>query len=189
MREGAFDRRPDALEAALAGADDRDRLVLELRYGLNGGEPQSLARIGTLLGVSRDRVRQLESRALMLLRSPVTAAKAPPARPKPPLRPAATGRGRFLRPWILVLLSLEPMYGLELNKRLGEPDMPPAGYRLLRGLEREGLLESVWVTAGRRGPDRRVYSLTSKGAEELKRHARSLGKTAQTLERFLARAA
>ena len=53
----------DALLTLLAGLSDRERDVLERRYGLDG-EEQSLRQVGERLGVSAERVRQLESRAL-----------------------------------------------------------------------------------------------------------------------------
>jgi RNA polymerase primary sigma factor len=43
--------------------------VLELRFGLNGRVPKTLEEVGTELGVTRERVRQLESRALRELQS------------------------------------------------------------------------------------------------------------------------
>ena len=51
--------------------DDRAREVLESRFGLGGRTPMSLAQIGSRLGVSRERVRQLERRALERLRAQV----------------------------------------------------------------------------------------------------------------------
>ena len=70
--------RPDAATAKalrsreLAGALDRlnprMRRVLALRFGLDGHSPQTLEEVGTGLGITRERVRQLESRALRELR-------------------------------------------------------------------------------------------------------------------------
>ncbi|MFP3253712.1 MAG: RNA polymerase sigma factor RpoD/SigA [Hydrogenobaculum sp.] len=48
---------------------EKERKVLELRYGLNGQEPLTLREIGDALGISRERVRQLETRAIKKLRS------------------------------------------------------------------------------------------------------------------------
>ncbi len=55
---------PPGLRALLEDLDERDRRALELRYGLAGGRRHSLAEVVRLLGVSRERVRQLEATAL-----------------------------------------------------------------------------------------------------------------------------
>ncbi len=47
----------------------KEALVLRLRYGLEGARPQSLAEIARVMGVSRERVRQLEKQALKRLKS------------------------------------------------------------------------------------------------------------------------
>ena len=44
------------------------RRVLSLRFGLDGESPQTLEEVGTQLGITRERVRQLETRALRELR-------------------------------------------------------------------------------------------------------------------------
>ncbi len=59
--------RSEALERALAGLPDRDAEVLRLRFGLGDHEPQTLADVGRTLGVSRERVRQIETGALRRL--------------------------------------------------------------------------------------------------------------------------
>jgi RNA polymerase primary sigma factor len=56
--------RGTELEAALEQLNDRMRHVLELRFGLTGEKPRTLEEVGAELGVTRERVRQLESRAL-----------------------------------------------------------------------------------------------------------------------------
>jgi RNA polymerase primary sigma factor len=56
--------RQEALEQALADLPERAREVLRLRYGLGGGDPQSLESIGRDLGITRERVRQIEATAL-----------------------------------------------------------------------------------------------------------------------------
>src|SRR4051795_1933782 len=56
--------REDALRRAIAELPDRERLVLAMRYGLEGGEPTPLREIGRKLGITPERVRQIESRAL-----------------------------------------------------------------------------------------------------------------------------
>ena len=57
------------LQEALASLNERMRHVLELRFGMNGQIPKTLEEVGTELGVTRERVRQLESRALRELQS------------------------------------------------------------------------------------------------------------------------
>ena len=56
--------------ACLASLTDREACVLRLRYGLESDQPQTLQAIGDLLGLSRERVRQLEEQALEKLRQP-----------------------------------------------------------------------------------------------------------------------
>src|SRR5581483_3182840 len=57
-----------ALHRAVADLPDREREILRLRYGLgSGGDPKSLEEIGRLLGITRERVRQLEAEALRRL--------------------------------------------------------------------------------------------------------------------------
>jgi RNA polymerase primary sigma factor len=55
----------EALHRAIAELPDREREVVKLRYGLNGdGDPASLEEIGRRLGITRERVRQIEAEAL-----------------------------------------------------------------------------------------------------------------------------
>jgi RNA polymerase primary sigma factor len=54
----------DALRAALAELPDRERTVVGLRYGLSGADPAPLREIGRRLGLTPERVRQIESAAL-----------------------------------------------------------------------------------------------------------------------------
>jgi len=57
----------EALAEALTILDERERSVVVLRYGLYGSEPKTLEEIGRGLGVSRERVRQLERDSLRRL--------------------------------------------------------------------------------------------------------------------------
>jgi RNA polymerase primary sigma factor len=52
------------LHRALADLPEREQMVLTLRYGLGREEPQSLEEIGRRLGITRERVRQIEAAAL-----------------------------------------------------------------------------------------------------------------------------
>ncbi|MFI9273731.1 RNA polymerase sigma factor [Kitasatospora sp. NPDC052896] len=56
------------LETVLAILGERERMVVELRYGLSDGRPRTLEEIGALLGVTRERIRQIESKTLAKLR-------------------------------------------------------------------------------------------------------------------------
>jgi RNA polymerase primary sigma factor len=59
----------EALDRALESLPDRDRRVLELRYGLRGEDPHTLEHIGRRLGITRERVRQIEIESLARLAS------------------------------------------------------------------------------------------------------------------------
>ena len=56
--------RTAALADCLDSLDDRQRTVLELRYGLDGGHPRTLDEIGLVFSVTRERVRQIEKQSL-----------------------------------------------------------------------------------------------------------------------------
>jgi RNA polymerase primary sigma factor len=60
--------RAKELARALSQLNPRMRRVLALRFGLDGASPQTLEEVGTGLGITRERVRQLEARALRELR-------------------------------------------------------------------------------------------------------------------------
>jgi RNA polymerase primary sigma factor len=59
----------EEVRSVLNSLDDRLRLVLQLRFGLAGQPPQSLVEVGRELGVTAERARQLEARALDKLRN------------------------------------------------------------------------------------------------------------------------
>ncbi|HEY9909183.1 MAG TPA: RNA polymerase sigma factor SigC [Thermosynechococcaceae cyanobacterium] len=58
------------LQHLLADLTSRERDVIQMRYGLGDGHPYSLAEIGRALELSRERVRQIEAKALQKLRQP-----------------------------------------------------------------------------------------------------------------------
>ncbi len=50
--------------------DDRERAILQLRFGLDRGEPRTLDEVGALFNLTRERIRQIEARAMSKLRHP-----------------------------------------------------------------------------------------------------------------------
>jgi RNA polymerase sigma factor (sigma-70 family) len=69
LAEGEYERMLEAIEveellALLAGLSERERSILRARYGLDGAEEESLRSVGRRLGLSAERVRKLEQRAL-----------------------------------------------------------------------------------------------------------------------------
>jgi RNA polymerase primary sigma factor len=65
--------RAAELANALGQLNPRMRRVLSLRFGLDGAAPQTLEEVGSGLGITRERVRQLEARALRELRNTAPA--------------------------------------------------------------------------------------------------------------------
>jgi RNA polymerase primary sigma factor len=65
----------EALEQALNALPERARRVLVLRYGLDTGTPRTLEEVAAVMGVSRERVRQVELGALAALRRPEVRAR------------------------------------------------------------------------------------------------------------------
>ena len=56
----------------LEDLDERESTVLRLRFGLDGDEPKTLKEIGAELGLTRERVRQIETEALRRLADGLT---------------------------------------------------------------------------------------------------------------------
>lgn len=178
---------PRELSARLARLDARERRILELRYGI--GEPRcfSLKQIGRRFGISGERVRQIEVRALQRLAENAGNVAAKPAGAVKRVTPRGAYLPRnALQAWTLLLLRSEPAHGYDLLRRMAWPGAEVAGprlYRLLRDLEQERLVHSDWAdSAG--GPERRVYRLTSKGARELKDEAQLLHQLLEALQVF-----
>ena len=60
----------EQVKSALSILSDRERQVLELRYGLNDGKDHTLEEVGRYFNVTRERIRQIEAKALRKLRHP-----------------------------------------------------------------------------------------------------------------------
>jgi RNA polymerase sigma factor (sigma-70 family) len=58
------------VEKILAPLEDRERMILRLRYGLDGGEPRTLDDVGQHFSLTRERIRQIETKAMAKLRHP-----------------------------------------------------------------------------------------------------------------------
>ncbi|MER6361481.1 RNA polymerase sigma factor [Kitasatospora sp. NPDC001527] len=63
------------LEAVLDTLGERERQVVQLRYGLDDGRARTLEEIGVLFGVTRERIRQIESKTLVKLRDHAFSAQ------------------------------------------------------------------------------------------------------------------
>ncbi|MGW7519947.1 RNA polymerase sigma factor [Streptomyces sp. NPDC054796] len=68
VESAAFLLLREHLEAVLSTLGERERKVVQLRYGLVDGRPRTLEEIGRLFGVTRERIRQIESKTLNKLR-------------------------------------------------------------------------------------------------------------------------
>ena len=65
----------ESIEEALSHLKEREAKILRLYFGLDGSEPMTLEEIGSLLGITRERVRQIKEKALSRLRH-VSRARA-----------------------------------------------------------------------------------------------------------------
>lgn len=61
---------PDEIHRLLAPLDPREREILALRFGLDRGEPRTLEEVGEAFNLTRERIRQIEARAMSKLRHP-----------------------------------------------------------------------------------------------------------------------
>jgi RNA polymerase primary sigma factor len=65
----------EQLETVLHSLSDRERQVIRLRFGLTDGNPRTLEEVGQEFGVTRERIRQIESKTLSKLRHPSRSQK------------------------------------------------------------------------------------------------------------------
>ena len=61
---------PEEISRLLSPLDERERQILKLRFGLDRGEPRTLEEVGEHFNLTRERIRQIEARAMSKLRHP-----------------------------------------------------------------------------------------------------------------------
>ena len=71
----SFTLLQDQLQSVLATLSEREAGVVRLRYGLTDGQPRTLDEIGQVYGVTRERIRQIESKTMSKLRHPSRCEK------------------------------------------------------------------------------------------------------------------
>jgi len=75
VEEATFRLLQDYLSLALEGLNERERQVLIMRFGLADGKVRTLEEVGAYFNVTRERIRQIETKALAKLRQPARAKK------------------------------------------------------------------------------------------------------------------
>jgi RNA polymerase primary sigma factor len=73
MEAAAFIMLQDQLDDILATLSEREQRIIQLRFGLSDGHPRTLEEVGREFGVTRERIRQIESKTLAKLRHPTRA--------------------------------------------------------------------------------------------------------------------
>src|SRR5260370_40421260 len=99
----------DELSELLEVLDDRERKIILMRFGLDGGGPKTLEEVGKKFRVTRERIRQLQNIALAKLRRALSKKEAPIVRLDPT---------QFLNP------SLQIPPGRAWPKLLHRPKLP-----------------------------------------------------------------
>lgn len=65
----------EQLTDVLSTLTEREKMVLELRFGIKDGRARTLEEVGQSFGVTRERIRQIEAKALRKLRHPSRSKK------------------------------------------------------------------------------------------------------------------
>lgn len=117
------------LKKVLGTLSEREAGVISMRFGLDDGKPKTLDEIGRMYGVTRERVRQIESQTMSKLRNPsrsgplrgyLSTAELPP--PHTTLHPYADGTGHVkTKPHIVPDRSQEP--GKKIPATYREPNL------------------------------------------------------------------
>jgi hypothetical protein len=122
----------DEVSDLLEVLDDRERKIILLRFGLDGGKPKTLEDVGKKFGVTRERIRQLQNVALVKMRGALRK-KETPTRPKPVIQlQPTTKRISLMKPQPTknqqILLGSRPSGEATLdNFQLTETEIPKPG--------------------------------------------------------------
>ena len=73
IEAAAFIMLQDQLDRVLCDLSEREQRIIQLRFGLSDGHPRTLEEVGREFGVTRERIRQIESKTLAKLRHPSRA--------------------------------------------------------------------------------------------------------------------
>ncbi len=75
LEKAASSLLKEDLQKVLEGLSERERKVIEYRFGLSDGNPRTLEEVGKVFGVTRERIRQIESKTLKKLQHPHRSQK------------------------------------------------------------------------------------------------------------------
>ncbi|MFN2593277.1 MAG: RNA polymerase sigma factor [Actinomycetota bacterium] len=75
LERASFRLLQEQLESVLHTLSGREKAVIEMRFGLRDGQPRTLEEVGKTFGVTRERIRQIESKTLSKLRHPSRSQK------------------------------------------------------------------------------------------------------------------
>jgi RNA polymerase primary sigma factor len=75
LERASFKLLQEQLETVLHTLSTREKSVIEMRFGLKDGQPRTLEEVGKTFGVTRERIRQIESKTLSKLRHPSRSQK------------------------------------------------------------------------------------------------------------------
>ena len=67
---------PLEVTTLLSALDEREQMIISLRYGLDRGEPRTLEEIGEHFHLTRERIRRIEAKAMSKLRHPANSNSA-----------------------------------------------------------------------------------------------------------------
>ena len=142
VRDTEILREP--LHEALGKIPEHLQEVLRLRFGLNGGRPQTLEQVGKQLGVTRERVRQKEGKALRMLRHPARCSVLRQLSPGEWLRGRVfTALEASAMPTALLLLWAEDRKRLDWLERTREQALASAAREAADDKRRVEYLQSL----------------------------------------------